>query len=159
MNKIKIKGIPFKLNGDVIEKGSTLAFKVVDRNNNDFIFGTQKGITIISVFPDINTRICDEQTQWIAKTAQLNKDIRFISFTKDPVNIINEWCLAKEIENVQIHSDVYGEFGEATNTLIKRIKKLARGFIVLKDNIIIDICFKKEITKTPEYELLSKYLN
>ncbi|RTZ68818.1 MAG: hypothetical protein DSZ21_01060 [Tenericutes bacterium] len=62
MNKVKIKGIPFKLNGEIIKKDSNLSFKVVDRNNKDFVFNSQKGITIISVFPAINTKICDKQT-------------------------------------------------------------------------------------------------
>ena len=159
MKKVKIKGIPFKLNGELIEKGSELSFKVVDRENKDFVFGLQKGITIISVFPDINTRICDKQTQWIAKIAPLNKEINFISVTKDSVEVINEWCLAKELENVDIYSDVYGEFGEATHTLIKRINKLTRGFVVLKDKKIIDISFKKEVADEPNYEMLNKYLN
>ena len=39
MKKVKIKGIPFKLNGELIEKGSELSFKVVDRENKDFVFG------------------------------------------------------------------------------------------------------------------------
>jgi len=158
MNKVKIKGIPFKLNGEIIKKDSNLSFKVIDKNNDDYIFNSQKGITIISVFPAINTKICDKQTQWIAKSASLNKKIRFISITKDDVKTINEWCLAKNLKNVEIFSDLYGDFSEKTKTLIKRINKLTRGFIVLEGNKIIDISFNKDVASEPDYNLLSKYI-
>ena len=118
-----------------------------------------KNLKVISVFPDINTRVCDAQTQAIAKMANEHKAVNFISVTTDPVDVINEWCAAKELKNVDIWSDSFGEFGDKTNTLIPKIKKLARGFIILnKENVIVDMSFKKELSDDPDYELLNKYL-
>jgi len=63
MNKVTIKKVPFKLNGDIIGKGEVLDFKALDRNNKEVSFSDIKGKVIMSTFPDINTRVCDAQTQ------------------------------------------------------------------------------------------------
>lgn len=159
MNKLLIKGQEFKLAGDIINKGMILDFKAVDRENKDVSIAEVKGIKVISVFPDINTRVCDMQTLKIAQLSQQAKHINFISISLDSVDVINTWCVAKG-QNVDIWSDLkYKDFANKTNTLIPAINKLARGFIVLDDaNKIIDIDFVNELSEMPNFELLNKYI-
>lgn len=159
MNKLLIKGQEYKLAGDIINKGMILDFKAVNRENQDVRLADIKGIKVISVFPDINTRVCDMQTLKIAQLSQQAKHINFISISMDAVEVINTWCVAKG-QNVDIWSDLkYKEFASKTNALIPALNKLARGFIVLNEqNEIIDIDFVKELSEMPNFELLNKYL-
>lgn len=159
MNKITIQKEVFELNGEIVKEGRKLDFSAINRAGQKVDFKDLKGSVVISVFPDINTGICDAQTQAIAKLAQKHTNIQFISLTTDDVETINSWCVAKHIENVDIWSDKeQKEFGEVTSTLIKKINKLARGFIITKDQIITGISFKEEIAEDPDYAWLDKQL-
>lgn len=159
MNKVSIKGIKFKLIGDIVEKGTKLSFKALNRENKVVNISEITGTKIISVFPDINTRICDMQTVKISQLAAKAPHINFISVSMDSVETINLWC-ANKLVNIDIWSDAeYKEFGKSTNTFISMIKKLARGFIVLNDrNEIIDIDFVKELSDMPNFDLIEKYI-
>ena len=158
MNKITLKRIPFKLKGDVVETGNTLSFSAINRKGKEVSIDKVKGIKVISVFPDINTKVCDAQTRKIGQLTSKYKTIKFISITTDGVDVINDWCLANNVENVDIWSDLkLGEFGDATNMHIKKLKKLARGFIILDDsNKIFNISVKKELNSAPDYSPLEE---
>ncbi len=84
MKKVKIYHIPFKLKGPIIERHTKLTFKAEDQNG---LWDIQniKGKKVISLFPSINTKICDNQTQTIARMAQQHKDINFISISTDSI--------------------------------------------------------------------------
>ncbi|MCP4336879.1 MAG: redoxin domain-containing protein [Mycoplasma sp.] len=160
MEKIKIKKIPFKLNGTIIEKNTKLEFKAKDKDDKDFFITDIKGKKVISLFPDINTRICDAQTKQIAQMANKYKDITFISISTDSVEIQKKWCAANGLENIIIISDKeYKDFAIKTNTLINKIKKLVRGFILLDENNIIQgISINKEVSSDPDYDVLNTWL-
>ena len=158
MNKVTIKRLPFKLNGEIIEKGSNINFTALDASGNRVSLNDIKGKVIISAFPDINTSVCDAQTQKIISLAKKHKDITFLSITTDSTEVINKWCAANEIDNITIVTDDKREFANVTNTLITKIDKLARGFIVVEDNKVIEISYKKEIATDPDYSLLDKYI-
>lgn len=159
MNKVTIKTNEFNLKGDLIKVGERLSFKAKNRENKDVNIDDVEGLKILSIFPDINTRVCDLQTHRISQLASEAPHIHFISVTKDPVEITNEWC-ARNLINIDIWSDAeYGEFGDKTNALIPAINKLARGFIVLdKDNVIINMHFVEEVSSMPNFELIEKYI-
>lgn len=67
MNKVTVKGVEHKLNGTSIATNEVLTFKAKDQNNNDFFLGDISGGKVISVFPALNTRVCDAQTLKIAQ--------------------------------------------------------------------------------------------
>lgn len=160
MNKVKIKGKVFNLKGDIIKKGAKLNFKAINRQNQEISLLDVQGMKIISVFPDINTSVCDKQTVEIAKLAKQFSELKFISITQDDVATINKWCAGHGLENVDIWSDKkYNEFGNKTNTLIVDIDKLARGFLILNgENEIIDLAFNEEVAQMPNFDLVKKYL-
>ncbi|CAM9126325.1 redoxin domain-containing protein [Mycoplasma marinum] len=160
MNKIKIKGIPFKLKGNPITKGEVLKFKAKGTNKKDFELESVKGTKVISIFPDINTSVCDRQTQEIARLANENKNITFISISMDTPETQSKWCAAHNIDNILIVSDEeYKEFADKTNIYITKIKKHARGFILLdENNIIQDMVLNEEIAKDPDFDLLNTWL-
>lgn len=160
MNKVKIKGIPFRLIGESIKIGDKLVFQAKDVNDNIFNISTIKGKKILSVFPDINTKVCDLQTHELSKLAHEHSQIPFISITMDSVEAIKQWCLAKDISNLIILSDKeLHDFADKTKLLLKMISKLARGFILLSENNnIIDIAFKEELSHEPDFDKLKTWI-
>ena len=159
MNKVTLHNEPFELSGMTIEKNTKLSFKAEDKNG---IWNIEdiKGKKVISLFPDINTGICDIQTQEIAKLAQQHKDITFISISTDSVEIQKEWCAAKGLENILIVSDdKYKEFQTKTNAYVPKINKLIRGFILLdEENVIQEISLNNELVEDPDYTSLDKWI-
>ncbi|NQZ29193.1 MAG: redoxin family protein [Mycoplasmatales bacterium] len=159
MKKVKIYHIPFKLKGEVIKKDEKLVFKAEDQNG---IWDIEhvKGKKIISLFPSINTKVCDIQTQTIAKMAQQYKDITFISISTDSIETQNKWCISKGFENILIVSDdKYKEFQTKTNAYIPKVNKLIRGFILLnEENVVKEIALNNDLAKAPNYTLLNKWI-
>lgn len=161
MNKITVKGLPFKLTGEVILVGQKLEFTAVDMEGQDFDTSDIKGIKVISIFPALNTKVCDLQTARIGGWANSHKEVEFISVTMDDTDVIKEWCIAHEFSNITILSDKkYKHFAELTNLYIPKLHKLARGFIILdNENKIIDLSFRHELSEEPDYALVEKYLS
>lgn len=159
MKQVTIKGEIHSLKGELISKGSELKFRAKDASDTVVNSFDYNGYKIISVFPDINTRICDLQTMEISKLAAKWDKVMFISMTTDAIDVINMWCAAKGVHNIEIWSDKeLGEFGAKTNALIPSIGKLARGFIIMKGNQIIDLHFKEELSEMPDFDLVEKFL-
>ena len=162
MNQIKFKGVSMNLIGNVDLKSKQLNIKAIDKEGNIKSFlDFKKGIKVLSTFPKLNTSVCDNQTKTIARLAKKHSDVTFISLTMDSVQTIGKWCLAHNLENITILSDKdRKEFSKATNLLIKKLKMLARGFIILdKENNVIDHFYKLEITDEPMYDQLEKALS
>ena len=159
MKKVKIYHIPFKLNGPLIKIGEKLAFKA-ENQNGSWNVESIKTKKVISLFPSIKTKVCDTQTQTIARLAQQYKDVTFISISTDSVEKQKEWCAAKGLENILIVSDdKYKEFQTKTNAYIPKINKLIRGFILLdEENIVKDILLNNDLTKAPDYTSLDKWI-
>lgn len=160
MNTRTVKGVEYKLKGTPIEVGKILSFQAKDKNGNDFSLKSIEGKKVISVFPALNTRVCDAQTLQITQWSREYRNISFISITNDPVDVIVNWCAAHGIDNINIVSDrEYNEFANATNLYIEGWDKLARGFMILdEDNRIIAQSFKVEQSEDPDYDLVKSVL-
>ena len=150
----------FSLSGETITTENKLEFKGIDGTGAEFNSTSLKGRKVISIFPDINTSICDEQTVKIAQLAKENKDIEFISITMDGPDVIKEWCAGKGIDNSRIVSDSkYKDFATKTNIHITEIDKLGRGFILLdENNIITDILLNDEVAENPDFAKLDELI-
>ena len=155
------KGIPYKLSGSVIRKGEKLNFKAMKRNGSTFDISKIKGYKIISAFPDINTPVCNIQTQRMDKLAKTYPSITFISISIDQIDALNKWCSLRKITgNSYILSDYQdGEFIMKTKLLIKKRGVTARGFFILDDkNNIIDMYINRKLNGKPKWKLLQKHI-
>lgn len=161
MNKIIVKGVPFNLSGEAIKTGATLDFKARDIHNKDKSISEIKGHKIISIFPDINTRVCDAQTHELSVLAMKHPKVHFVSVTNDPVNVIKEWCSANSINNLMILSDrEHGDFARKTNLMIPKLNKLTRGFILLDGkNHVEDIVLNTELSEMPDFGRVNTWIN
>ncbi len=160
MNKVSVKGVPFRLIGEAVKIGDTVDFRAKDIDNKIFDIREISGKKIISIFPDINTKVCDMQTHEISKIASENPKVNIISISTDPVDVIKEWCSAKGINNLRIVSDKeMKEFSKSTKLLMKLPHKLARGFLFLdEDNQVIDLAFNEDISKAPDFEKVQEWI-
>ena len=76
--------------GDKVEIGSVIKFKTVDIDFKEYSFEKIKKITIFSIFPSINTRICDLQTIQMNKIAQNYPEFDFVAISLDLPTALKE---------------------------------------------------------------------
>ncbi|MCK5866771.1 MAG: redoxin family protein [Mycoplasmataceae bacterium] len=160
MNKITIKQKEYALNGETIEVGNKLEFKGIDGTGAKFQSSKLKGAKVISIFPDINTGICDAQTIKVSQLSNAFPEIQFISVTVDSPEIIKNWCAGNGVENSRIVSDgKYLDFAKKTKTLIVELKLLSRGFIILDEkNKVTHVLLNDELNETPDFAKLDEIL-
>lgn len=160
MNNFKSHGNEINLEGSLIKVGDTLSFSATKTDFSNFDFSGVSGKKVISVFPSINTSVCDEQTREIVDLAQKHKDVTFISISLDLPTTQSAWCSANGIDNIIIVSDYKKrEFGKKTGLLIEEIKLLYRAIITLdENNVVTSLIFDNELTNMPDFSKLKAQL-
>lgn len=158
MNSTKKYGEVVKFSGEVIKEGSTLEFKAITHEDKDFDIKNIKGTKVISLFPSVNTKICDLQTMEIAKLSAKHPEITFVSISTNTTKDLSEWCIAHGTENIIIVSDLkHKEFATKTNIYIPEFKMLGRGIIILdENNKIVSIKINEDIVDHPDYSAIEK---
>lgn len=128
----KFKDKKYDLVSSLIEPGETLKFSVSDTNFDVVNFESFEKTTVISIFPSINTKICDFQTVSIRDLSRKYPQFRFISVSLDLPSAIGQWKNANASENLEIYSDYrLRSFGLATGFLINDVFLLNRGYIIV----------------------------
>ena len=149
-----------KLLGQKVELGDVIRFKSIDTEFNEIDFTNLNKMTIFSIFPSINTRVCDFQTIQISKMAKEYPNLDFVAISLDLPTALKEWCGAHEIKNIKVMSDYKTrEFGMKTGFLIDQIFLLNRGIIVLdENNKIIYISKNTDVHSQINFEKLEYFL-
>ncbi|MBG0731037.1 peroxiredoxin [Mycoplasma sp. 'Moose RK'] len=128
----KFKNKKYNLIPSLIKPGEKLKFSVTDTNFDNVDFESFGKTTVISVFPSINTQICDLQTLSIRDLASKFPQFRFISVSLDLPSAIAQWKNANQADNLEIFSDYrLRSFGFATGFLVDDLFLLNRGFLVV----------------------------
>lgn len=141
------------LAGQPLQKGDRLP--LVDLYNRDKevvqLDNYIKGLTVISIVPDINTKTCDIQTKRFATLAkEKNYPILTISFN-DPTDITN-WCHANNVDMTYL-SDQAGHFAKASGLEMVENGKLARTVLLVDDaNQIQYIEIVADMRDEPNYD-------
>lgn len=89
---------------------------------------------VISVVPDINTRICSLQTRKFNKTMDQFKDVRFITVSTNTPAEQAAWCAAEGVEQMEMMSDKEESFGYEMKLLIPQTGLLARSVYIVDEN-------------------------
>lgn len=158
--KVKMKGIKMNLVGDLVAKGDSMSFSATKTNFLSFKLDKLKGWKVISVFPSINTRVCDEQTKNIIELAKEFPKVNFVSISLDLPPAQKEWCVANGFKNISIVSDYKErEFGIKYGLLIDKLKLLARAIIVVnKENVVHELIMDPELSNMPDFSHLKNIL-
>lgn len=157
---ITFKSMPVTLFKEPIQVGETLDFSATNPDFSEFKLFKNDKVKVISLFPSIDTSVCDLQTRKIGELASKFSNVEFISISLDLPPAIKKWCHANSLENLVIVSDYKErEFGKKTGLLINELKLLARGLIILDENNIVkyvDIC--SEVADMPNFDKLESLL-
>ncbi|MDR1567432.1 MAG: thiol peroxidase [Streptococcaceae bacterium] len=106
---------------------------------------------ILSIFPDINTRVCSLQTRRFNQLASQNSQLNFLSISNNTKAEQEKWCAAEGVEMTILHDDL--QFGKLYGLYAKEINHLARAVYVLDTNAqIIYREVLEEITQEPDYQ-------
>ncbi|MGL5590877.1 MAG: peroxiredoxin [Metamycoplasmataceae bacterium] len=159
--KTKFKDKEWNLIGEKIELGKKLTFKAIDTDFNEIDFGNVKKTTILSIFPSINTSVCDFQTKSMNEIAKKYHQFDFVAISLDLPTALKVWCGSHNVNNIKAVSDYKDrEFGKKSGFLIDELFLLNRGIIILdKNNKVIYLERKTDVHDQIDFEKLETFLN
>ena len=86
--------------------------KLKDQDHKEVSLSDFKGKTVLlSVFPDINTSVCDMQTRYFFKEASKYDDVTILNVSNNKVEELGEWCATQGIDATML-SDEDLDFGK-----------------------------------------------
>jgi thioredoxin-dependent peroxiredoxin len=100
---------------------------------------TQSRVKLISIVPQLNTPVCDEQTHHFSEhNAGLDRTVEIITLSTNPSNDQAAFAKKARISNITFLSDAPSfDFGKRTGLLLPTHRILHRAVIVVAaDNII-----------------------
>ncbi|MHC3376951.1 thiol peroxidase [Ligilactobacillus equi] len=110
-------------------------FKLTDAQGNRVKtrdFGGQ--LTLFSVIPDINTRVCSIQTKYFNQAMNQYATVRFVTVSTNTIAEQAAWCAAEGAENLEMMSDKEESFGYEMGLLIPQTGNLARSIYICDAN-------------------------
>lgn len=115
--------------------------------------------TLISVVPDINTRVCSISTKEFNKSVDQFKDVRFLTVSTNTAEQQQNWCAAEGVKSIELVSDEDGEFGRSMGLYVASNNTDARSVWILDaDGKIVYRELIKEQTEEPDYAAALAYL-
>jgi len=160
-DKVTFKGNPVTLLGNPIAEGDQAPdFTVLDNGLNPKNLSDYDGkVRILSVFPSIDTSVCNKQNKrFNEEAANLDDNIVILAISADLPFALSRFCDAEGIDKVKTlsdHKDV--DFGTKYGFLIEELRLLARGAVIVdKDNIVRYVEYVPEIGQEPDYNAALK---
>jgi len=155
--KVIFGGNPVELEGNEPKIGNKAPdFNVIDISLKPVKLADFKGkVKLISVFPSIDTSVCSIQNHKFNNEAGSYGDsVAFLAVSADLPFALKRFCGAEGINNLKTlsdHRDV--DFGTKYGFLIKNLRLLARGVVVIdKNDIIKYVEIVPEVGKEPNYD-------
>ena len=153
--EVTLKGEPVELVGvQPIVGEQAPGFSLFNTQDEKVTLDDLRGsVVLISVFPDINTRVCDAQTREFNKTAANLDGVTLLSVSKNTKEELLDWCAANGIDMQMLHDD-QGEFALAYGLAIPKMdNKLARSvFIVDQHGVLAYKEIVPEISTAPDFD-------
>jgi thiol peroxidase len=154
--KVTFAGGPLTLLGNEIKVGDVAPeFNAVGAGLAPVKLSDYAGkVVIISAYPSIDTSVCASQNRKF--NAELNNlnDVVVLSISCDLPFAQSRFCAAEGLDKIitiSDHKDL--EFGEKYGFVIKELRLLARGTVVVdKTGIVKYVEYVPEVTNEPNYE-------
>jgi thioredoxin-dependent peroxiredoxin len=110
-------------------------------------------LTLISVVPDLNTRVCSLSTRKFNKTTDQYPQAKFITISTNAPEDQKNWCALEGVKSVEVLSDQDKSFGKAMNLYIPANDRDTRAIYVINDQgIVIYRELISNISNEPNYE-------
>ena len=157
-NAITFKGNPLTLVGQEIQVGQDAPkFEAIEPDLSPFDLQDLLGkkIIVISSVPSLDTSVCSLQTKRFNEEAhKLADDVEIVTISMDLPFAQKRWCGAEDVHSVTVVSDHRdASFGQRYGMLIKELRLLARGVLVIdKSGKITYRQIVKEMTDEPDYD-------
>lgn len=107
---------------------------------------------LISVVPDIDTRVCAIQTKRFNQEAAQLENVQFLTISNNTKEEQKNWCAAEGVAMQMLH-DTDHQFGEAYGLVIPEMNRLARAIFVI--NAAGEVAYQEivsEISDEPDYQ-------
>ncbi len=152
--QITRKGVPTTIEGKQIQVNDSLPeFELVDRDgktlsNKDF----EGKNLLISVYPDINTSVCDRQTRKFFELASDIKNCDVLNVSNNSLEELNEWCATSGLD-VYMLSAQDESFQNGFGLWMPEFEVLARSIFVFDDKGILKYSeIVPDMATDPDYE-------
>lgn len=152
--QITRKGIPTTIEGIQPEVGTVAPdFKLPNIDGGETTKSDLLGKkTILSIFPDINTRVCDLQTRNFFKLAGKLENTTIVNISNNTLDQLKDWCAVADIDALML-SDSDLTFAKAYGLYMPEFEVLARSIFVLDENgVILYEEIVPEMAQEPNYE-------
>lgn len=153
---ITMKTNPLTLLGNEIKIGDQAPdFKALKNDMSPFSLSQTIGkVIIISSMPSVDTAVCELQTTIFNKKAGENPDISVVTISVDLPFALKRFCANEGIDSAVTLSDHRElDFGMKYGFVIKELRLLARGVVVIdKNGIIKYLEIVPEISEQPNYD-------
>ena len=156
-NQITFGSNSFILSGKEVKVGDKSEnFTAIDGSLKSVNLSDFKGkVKLISIFPSIDTSVCSIQTRkFNVEAAKFGDQVAFIAISADLPFALKRFCGAEGIDNLiplSDHKDM--DFGNKYGYLIKELRLLARGVLIIDTNDVVK--YKEIVAATgtePNYE-------
>lgn len=108
---------------------------------------------LLSVVPDLNTRVCSIQTKAFNQQADNYPEVRFVTISNNLPQDQANWCAAEGVNNLEVLSDHELSFGYEMKLYIPNAGYLARSiFIADASGKIVYREIVPELHSEPNYE-------
>ena len=153
-NKVTFKGNPITLTGNEVKAGQAAPdFTVLSPELKEVKLSDYKGKIV--VFPSVDTGVCALQlARFNQEAASFGDDVQLLTISVDLPFALGRYCADKGIANALTASDHKDlDFGTKYGFVIKELRLLARGVVIVDKNGIIQyVEYVPEIGEHPNYE-------
>ena len=152
--EITRKGTPYKLKGVQPKVGNKAPdFEAGNLTDEQIKLSDFAGkVVLISVVPDIDTRVCALQAKAFNKIASELDGVQLITISNNSKEEQAEWCAGKDISMEMLH-DSELNFGNAYGLVMEDLDRLARSVFVV--NPRGEITYQEivpEMSSEPDYD-------
>lgn len=151
--KISRKGQVIDVPGNQPGEGEVAPdFALQDLQDATISLASLKGQpTIISIIPDIDTRVCAIQTKRFNQEASQLAGIHFVTISNNTKEEQANWCGQEGVDMTMVH-DPENVFGEAYSIYMPELGRYARSIFVLdQDSVIRYREIVPEMSHEPDY--------
>ncbi|MBM6613534.1 thiol peroxidase [Desemzia sp. RIT804] len=152
--QITRKGTPYQLEGiqtTVGDKAPDFSVKNLEGGMVQLQDFAGK-VILISVIPDIDTRVCAQQTRAFNEKASNIDGVQLVTISNNTQEQQSNWCAGEGISMEMLH-DTNLVFADAYGLYMPELEKLARSVFVIDANgVIVYQEIVSEMVDEPAYE-------
>ena len=139
--QVSLHGKPLTLIGTTLQVGQPFpAITIPDSGLKMTNLQSFQGkVTIISIVPSIDTKVCEKQTHILSEeNGGLDKTVRLVTVSRDLPFAQKRFAEEAKIHNILFLSDYRdGQFGASTGLMIQENRLLARAVVVVDKKGVI----------------------